>query len=115
LWIPILSERKIPLAQRVVGTPLLWSPSPEQEADLKWDWEELAGLIARGHAEDVTGHLGRYLQVRPKAANAKARRAGFDADGVPAPVLPRGFYLRTQFTARLLQGLLAAGVLREQR
>lgn len=108
LWIPILSLRTIPLAERTVGSPLLWSPTREQEADLRWDWEELAGLIARGRAEDVSGHLGRYLQVRPKAANARARRAGFDADGVPAPVLPRGFYLRTQFTARLLDGFRAA-------
>jgi DNA mismatch repair protein MutH len=106
LWFPILSERSIPLADRTVGTSLLWSPSVEQEADLRWDWEELAGLIALGHAEDVTGHLGRYLQVRHKARNSHARRLGFVADGVPAPVLPRGFYLRTQFTARLLTELL---------
>src|SRR5690606_14387983 len=45
LWVPVLSERALPLAARVVGTPLLWSPSQEQEADLRWDWEELAGLI----------------------------------------------------------------------
>jgi DNA mismatch repair protein MutH len=109
LWVPILSERRIPLAERTVGAPVLWSPSASEEADLRWDWEELSGLIARGHAEDITGHLGRYLQVRPKAANSRARRLGFDADGVPAAVLPRGFYLRTQFTARLLAGLLPPG------
>lgn len=110
LWIPILSERHIALTDRTVGAPLLWSPSADEEADLRWDFEELTGLIARGRAEDVTGHLGRFLQVRPKAANSRARRAGFDEDGVPAQVLPRGFYLRPQFTARLFAERLAPRV-----
>lgn len=107
LWVPVLSERALPLAARVVGTPLLWSPSQEQEADLRWDWEELAGLIGTGRVEDITGHLGRCLQVRPKASNSQARRVGLDGDGVRAEVLPRGFYLRSSFTASLFREFLA--------
>lgn len=107
LWVPILSERELPLGERVVGTPLLWSPTPEQEADLRWDWEELAGLIGVGRVDDITGHLGRCLQVRPKASNSLARRVGIDGDGVRAEMLPRGFYLRPSFTATLFREFLA--------
>lgn len=102
LWVPILSERSVPLAERTVGTPLLWSPSSEEEADLKWDFEELMGRLASAGSEEIGGRLGRYLQVRPKAANSRSRRVGLDSDGVRVDVLPRGFYLRTSFTARLL-------------
>ncbi len=102
LWVPIEGDRAIPPGQRRVGAALLWSPSPQDEADLRFDWEELAGLIGRGDVESITGHLGRYLQVRPKARDGSSRRRGFDVDGAPFEALPRGFYLRTQFTERVL-------------
>jgi DNA mismatch repair protein MutH len=102
LWVPILSERERPLGERVVGTPLLWSPTEQQEADLKWDFDELFALIGRGLLDEVKGSMGRYLQVRPKAANSRARRLGFDEEGLRHQVLPRGFYLRPAFTERLL-------------
>lgn len=103
LWVPVLGERQIPVGERRIGTALLWSPTPEQEADLRWDWEELAGLIGRGRHDQITAHLGQFLQVRPKAANSKATTLAHDAQGVRAEVMPRGFYLRTRFTQRVLQ------------
>ncbi len=102
LWIPIEGEREIPLGERRVGQPLLWSPSPEQEALLRFDWEELAGMIGRGELEGITGHLGQHLQVRPKAANAQARRSARGPDGERSTAMPRGFYLRARFTGRIL-------------
>jgi len=103
LWVPIDGERRIPVGERRVGTALLWSPSAEEEDDLRFDWEELAGLIGRGEVESITGHLGKYLQVRPKARDSRARRRGVDSEGVSYAVLPRGFYLRTAFTARIIR------------
>jgi DNA mismatch repair protein MutH len=70
---------------------------------LRFDWEELAGIIGRGDVESITGHLGKYLQIRPKAAHSRARRRGIDVDGVTFSVLPRGFYLRSSFTAEILR------------
>jgi DNA mismatch repair protein MutH len=102
LWMPVQGEREVPVEARRIGTALLWSPSPEEELDLRFDWEELAGMIGAGRVEDITGHLGRYLQVRPKAADSHARRRGTGADGATISTLPRGFYLRTAFTARIL-------------
>lgn len=103
LWIPVDGRRHCPPGERRIGTPLLWRLEGEDEAELRADWEELAGLIGRGETEAITGHLGRFLQVRPKAANSRVRRVALDGDGVPYSELPRGFYLRSQFTARLLE------------
>jgi DNA mismatch repair protein MutH len=102
LFVPVEGERERPVAERRLGTPLLWSPSAEEERELKFDWDELAGRIGRGDVESITGHLGRYLQVRPKAADSHARRRALDADGVAFQALPRGFYLRSLFTARIV-------------
>jgi DNA mismatch repair protein MutH len=109
LWLPIEAERRLVPAQRRVGEPLLWSPTAEEERALRFDWEELSGLIGRGAVEAITGHLGKWLQVRPKAANGRARRRALDADGVGFATLPRGFYLRATFTARLLAAHYALG------
>lgn len=103
LWVVVQGDRDVPLGERRIGSSLLWSPSAEEQADLRFDWEELAGRIGRGQIDTITGHLGKYLQVRPKAANARARRRITDADGVRVDTLPRGFYLRPAFTARILR------------
>lgn len=102
LWIPVEGERDVLVERRRVGTPLLWSPNNEDMAALRFDWEELASVIGRGDVESLTGHLGRYLQIRPKAADSRSRRRGVDEDGIPIATLPRGFYLRATFTAKLL-------------
>jgi DNA mismatch repair protein MutH len=103
LWIPVQGERAIAVSERRIGQALLYRLTPEDEQVLRADWEELAGLIGRGHVEELTGHRGRFLQIRPKAAHSRARRLGIDAEGVPFAALPRGFYLRPSFTGALLQ------------
>jgi DNA mismatch repair protein MutH len=102
LWIPVQGERRLSPAERRFGEPLLWSPSAQQEAELRFDWEELAGIIGRGDVESISGHMGRCLQVRPKAASSRSLRAGTDADGASFATMPKGFYLRATFTARVL-------------
>jgi DNA mismatch repair protein MutH len=103
LWVPVEGERAIPVAERRIGQALLYSLTPEDEAALRADWEELSGYIGRGHVEALTGHVGRFLQIRPKAAHSRARRVGFDADGAPFAAPPKGFYLRPSFTRSLIE------------
>lgn len=103
LWIPVEGTRSIPLAERRVGSPLLWSPSPEQLAALRADWESLCLLIAQGEVEQITGHLGQFLQVRPKARDGRVRRVAHDSDGARLLANPKGFYLRSRFTAAILR------------
>ncbi|MDC5854991.1 DNA mismatch repair endonuclease MutH [Vibrio europaeus] len=103
LWIPVEGEREIPLAERCVGSPLFWSPSIEEEQQLKADWEELMELIVLGRVEQINARHGEVLQLRPKAANSRVLTEAYGASGKPIKTLPRGFYLRTQFTARILE------------
>ncbi|KHT38610.1 DNA mismatch repair endonuclease MutH [Vibrio sinaloensis] len=102
LWVPVEGEREIPLAERRVGSPLIWSPTQEEELQLKTDWEELMDLIVTGHVEQITARHGEVLQLRPKAANGRALTEAYGASGRIIKTRPRGFYLRTQFTAALL-------------
>ena len=102
LWIPVEGERAIPLAERRVGSPLLWTPSAEEEHQLRMDWEELMDLIVLGQVERITARHGEVLQLRPKAANSKALTEAIGAQGERIMTLPRGFYLKKNFTATLL-------------
>lgn len=102
LWIPLEADKSIPLADRRIGMPILWRPSVEQEQALRQDWEELTDMIALGQLESITAHHGRYLQIRPKGANAKSLCWAIGPDGSRIQTLPRGFYLRTSFTRAVL-------------
>ncbi|WP_306310526.1 DNA mismatch repair endonuclease MutH [Xenorhabdus aichiensis] len=102
LWIPVEGEREIPLAERRVGSPLLWSPDPIEEELLRRDWEELMDLIVLGKVENITARHGEVLQLRPKAANSRALTEAIGEFGQPIMTLPRGFYLKKNFTAPLL-------------
>ncbi|MCP1065024.1 DNA mismatch repair endonuclease MutH [Serratia symbiotica] len=102
LWIPVEGERQIPLTHRRVGSPLLWSPNAAEEEMLRRDWEELMDLIVLGNVECITAHQGAVLQLRPKAANSKALTEAIGEHGQPILALPRGFYLKKNFTGALL-------------
>lgn len=102
LWIPVVSTRGAALAEHLVGWPLLWSPSPEQEKALRADWEELMDMVCLGELEKIDARLGTHLQIRPKAADSRARRWGIGETGDPIRTLPRGFYLRPTFTRSIL-------------
>ena len=102
LWVPVLAERGIPLADRMIGRAFLWRPSAEQQQLLRQDWEELMELIVLGGIDQIKGAHGKVLQLRPKAANSKALTSAIGADGQPIQTLPRGFYLKASFTASLL-------------
>ncbi|TAL62494.1 MAG: DNA mismatch repair endonuclease MutH [Legionella sp.] len=106
LWLTIEGDTLIPYAQRRIGQGFLWSPSTTQEAVLAADWHYLSSQISTGQLETLDARVGEYLQVRPKAANGKSLCFGFDAEGNKVKTLPRGFYLRSQFTAQIINCML---------
>jgi DNA mismatch repair protein MutH len=103
LWVPIVAEREIPVADRIVATPFIWSPSPEEEQLMAFDWQELTDMIVLGQVENITGKVGQVLQLRPKAANSQAKTQAIDKNGKPFLTLPRGFYLKTAFTQQIIK------------
>jgi len=102
LWIPIRAD-DADWRRRKIGRPLLWSPTEEQEGVLAHDFDEIAGALGAGHVEDVTARVGRWLQLRPKAAHGRVRTTTRGVDGEIVSTVPKGLYLRTRFTAGILQ------------
>ncbi|MFO0547194.1 MAG: MutH/Sau3AI family endonuclease [Polyangiaceae bacterium] len=112
LFVPIVDEDHVfsppgekvgPCKNRTFGRALLWSPTPAQEAGLRGDYDDVMGLAFVGRIEDVTAHLGRWLQVRPKARDGRARTLVLGREGERIATVPRGFYLRARFTGALLE------------
>mgnify|MGYP000633919970 CR=1 FL=1 len=110
LWVPIICDgpnnNKVALAERKIGSAFIWTPSVEEEQLLAMDWQELTDMIVLGEVEKINGKHGQVLQLRPKAANAKAKTQAFDKNGKPFKTLPRGFYLKIPFTQALLNNNL---------
>jgi DNA mismatch repair protein MutH len=103
LWVPVVSDAGSDPGERVVGWPLLWSPSPAQAAALEADWRELMDMVCLGQLESLSAHHGECLQIRPKAADSRARRWGIGESGESVRTLPRGFYLRPSFTRAIFE------------
>lgn len=103
LWVPIQADSTISLADRRIGTPLLWSPCAHITSILKQDWEELIDMMRFGQFEQLSAHHGVYLQLRPKAANAKVFVNVTNDQGKEVAIVPKGFYLRPRLTQQILQ------------
>ncbi len=102
LWIPIISEKQIPIEERTLATPFLWQPSETEVQTLKNDFEEVIETISMGSIDTIDARFGEILQVRPKAANNKALTETIGPSGETIMTLPRGFYIRPQFTKKIL-------------
>ncbi len=102
LWVPIQSDKEIPIRERLIGTPFLWQPNDDDMKILKQDWEELTHMLHLGDIEKLSGKYGQYLQIRPKAANSKVLINALDKYGNSIKVVPKGFYLRAKFTNKIL-------------
>ena len=102
LWMPVVGGRETPVAQRVVGASLVWSPSSEERADLRKDWEDLAEIIARGEHGNLDARHGEWLQIRPKGRSSLDLVWALSEEGEWVRDQARGFYLRPRFTRRIL-------------
>jgi DNA mismatch repair protein MutH len=106
LWVPIVGKGE--LAGRRVGAPILWRPSPDEEAVLRADWGAIAEAIALGETWQLEARRGVALQLRPKAASGDELTWMVDDEGEWAQVNPRGFYLRPSFTRAIVERALRA-------
>lgn len=103
LWIPFEADTTVEITLRRIGVPFLWQPSGQDLALLKRDWEEHMETISLGQIDQIDGRRGKYLQLRPKAFSSHNRTQTFDAEGNRLLSNPRGFYLRSSFTKKILQ------------
>lgn len=103
LFVPLVAGDGEPWPARRIAEPVVWSPTQEQEAVLRADFDDVVGLVGVGRIEELTAHRGRWLQVRPKAAHGRVRTVAWGAEGEAIATIPRGFYLRTRFTGAILR------------
>ncbi|APR87841.1 DNA mismatch repair endonuclease MutH [Minicystis rosea] len=103
LWVPIDTQAGSAIETRRIGAPVLWRPTPAQEAVLAEDFDTIMGLVGIGRVEALDARTGRFLQARPKAAHGRVRTRAYGPEGEPIEALPRGFYLRTRFTGAILR------------
>jgi DNA mismatch repair protein MutH len=102
LFVPLIAHEGDAWPMRIVGAPRLWSPTPAQEGVLRGDFDDVIGLIGIGRIEELTAHLGRWLQVRPKARDGSKVGRAWGPDNEAIATVPRGFYLRARFTGAIL-------------
>jgi DNA mismatch repair protein MutH len=95
LFVPVIDRT-------LIGPAVFWRPTAAQDRQLRADFDELMGAIGSGRIEDIDATTGAWLQLRPKAADGRARTLLHDPDGEPISTVPRGLYLRARFTATLL-------------
>ena len=101
LFVLVQAAQTAPLPRRRVVGVHLWRPSAGQWQQLRADWEDLMGAIGAGRGHSLGAQEGVALQVRPKAANRRARAVGPTPEGV-GEMMPLGFYLRAGFLAEVL-------------
>lgn len=109
LWIPIIGDRQQSIATRSIGHAWLWQPSIREQLVLQQDWNEIMELISIGRIETISARHGQALQLRPKAANGRSLTDAIGQDGTMIKTRPRGFYLRSTFTAELVKKQFSNG------
>lgn len=108
LWVPIESSAKLNLYSRRIGKPFLWQPNKKQAMILKNDWYELTEILRIGKLGSLSAKYGKYLQIRPKAANCKVKLINYKTiDEEHIKTVARGFYLRANFTKQILAKFFA--------
>jgi len=101
LFVPLLGEpRKDKVGDYKLGNPFFWSPTPEQEAIMRKEWEMYVDLIREGKADELpTAKSRQIIHVRPHARDSR--------DTLPAPggkqVVKKSFWLNTKFLKGLLE------------
>lgn|SRR5690554_3260991 len=114
-FLPI--EGEAPLPERRFGLGFFYSPSEEELAIIRRDWELFGELIATQEMESIDGTLGEIVQIRPKGRDASDRVLGplqegsaegaRGEEGGLAYARPLGFYLRTSHTRAIVARALA--------
>lgn len=102
LWVPIAKKPDDLLIHSTIATPFLWQASQQELCLLQKDWEDAMDLVNLGKFDQLNARAGEILQVRPKAAHSRVTTKVIGKQGEPIETLPRGFYLRSSFTQKLL-------------
>lgn len=100
-WVPLIGAKGAPLTERKIGQGFLWEMRPDELEIFEQDWDELAFFLRNEQFSALSAHLGTALHIRPKAADSRNKVTIKTLEG-NATLVPLGFYLRRNFTQKLL-------------
>lgn len=100
LWVPILRSKNNK-NKPVIGKSFLDILDKNNEKIIRQDWEELTEMLLHNKLNCINSHFGEYLQIRPKAQNSSIIQ-DTNCDNFSSQTLPRGFYLRTLYTKKII-------------
>lgn len=103
LFIPIGRNKEF-FEESIIGFPILWKMSPEENFVLKMDFEELLDLIVLGKVNSISAKHGTFLQLRGKSS--KTLVDAYDEKGNIIKRQPLAFYLKTNFTKNIINQYL---------
>ena len=104
LFVFFVAPRDFAYEKRYVAGFRFWSPSKEDLAVIRQDYDELMEKVSLGLVEEISARNGNVIQMRPKAANGQALTDCVGPAGTMIKVRPRGFYMRRIFMQNLIDG-----------
>lgn len=107
LFVLVRASRELDFNERIVVGYFFYSPSREELATVREDFNELYELVKTGNVERINARIGQIIQMRPKGANGKVLTECIGKNGEIIKTRPRGFYMRRAFTQKLIQKNLA--------
>lgn len=102
LFVLVKASRDLAFEDRTVLGYFFYTPTDEDFAILKSDFNELYEMVKTGQVNSIDARIGQYIQMRPKGANGKALTTCIGPDGSLIYTRPRGFYMRRSFTQELI-------------
>ncbi|MGN1281205.1 MAG: DNA mismatch repair protein MutH [Succinivibrio sp.] len=106
LFILISAEKNMDFTERKIEGYFFFTPDDNQLKQLRCDFNELYELVKTGCVNQINARLGQIIQMRPKAANGQALTECIGPDGEVIRTRPRGFYMRREFTKKLIEKYL---------
>jgi DNA mismatch repair protein MutH len=97
-----IDDAEVPVHARRVHEAYLYQPSADDDDRLRNDYESIVGMIATGRMDLLTSHVGKCMQLRPKASDGRKNKVVPTVDG-GFQTGAKGFYLRPSFTAEILR------------
>lgn len=106
LFILITAEKQMDYTQRKIEGYFFFTPDQEQLQQLRRDFNELYEFVKTGNISQLSARYGQIIQLRPKAANGQALTDCIGPEGQIIKTRPRGFYMRREFTKKIIEKYL---------
>ena len=96
---------------RLLGCHLEIMP-PEDLEVCEHDWKAICAIIARGHADELSCSMGRFIEPKTKGKNNQDVRRAPGRNGRTTMARRRAFYFKKEYTrTRIIPAILTSAVM----